>query len=125
MNRDLCDECKRVGNAACLHSAKITMRAGYPSWGEIDELRDTLRVVLETRGATFAAIGQALRRIEERLLNVSTSHASWRGVNGARALVVDANEVLQLRAELVAVASAIAAVAALVELPLTTLDRIQ
>lgn len=72
-----------------------------------EELAATLRVVLETRGATYAAIASSLREIERRLLATATA-------------VVSENNILRIRAEVAAAASAIAAVASLVETPLTT-----
>ena len=71
-----------------------------------EELAETLRVVLETRGATYAAIASSLREIERRLL--------------ATAAVIAAKTPGEIRAEVTAAASAIAAVASLVETPLTT-----
>ena len=73
-----------------------------------EELAETLRVVLETRGATYASIASSLHEIERRLLATAAATAaqtiqSW-----------------EIRAEMAAAASAIAAVASLVETPLTT-----
>lgn len=74
-----------------------------------EELAETLRVVLETRGATYAAIASSLRKIERRLLSTSFSPTTTVAVVVAR-----------IRMEVAAAASAIAAVASLVETPLTT-----
>jgi len=76
-------------------------RCKQPSLSE--ELAETLRVVLETHGATYASIASSLREIERRLLAAATTTA-----------IVDENYVLR------AAASTIAAVASLVETPLTT-----
>jgi hypothetical protein len=69
----------------------------------IDEVTETLNVVLKTRTATYAAMASALREIERRLIAAE-----------------DENDLLRIRAEVIAAASAVSAVAALVETPLTT-----
>lgn len=88
-------------------------------YGETDELRETLRVVLEMRGATFAAIASALREVERRLLDAGTAnlrHDAFGDIHAMR------NELLRIRVDVLTAASAVAAVAAMVEQPLTQLD---
>lgn len=72
-----------------------------------EETRETLRVVLTTRNATCAAMASALREIEEFLL--------------ATAGTTMDDDIPRIRAEVSAAATAVSAVAALVETPLTTL----
>lgn len=74
----------------------------------IDEVTETLNVVLATRTSTYAAIASSLRVIEQRLLATATIQ------------IVNEDDALRIRAEVAAAAAAVAAVAALVETPLTT-----
>lgn len=79
-----------------------------------EELAETLRVVLKTRGATYASIASSLREIERRLRATAQATATVFGSDARSA------ESRLLCAEVAAAASAVAAVAALVETPLTT-----
>ncbi len=81
-------------------------RCKHPS--SVDELTETLNVVLATRTSTYAAMASALRVIERRLLATATIP------------LTNEDDVLRARMEITASAAAVAAVAALVETPLVT-----
>lgn len=81
-------------------------RCKHPS--AIDDVTETLNVVLATRTSTYAAIASSLRVIEQRLLATATVP------------LVNQDDALRIRAEVAASAAAVAAVAALVETPLVT-----